>query len=208
MLRAALQRLTHIPSIYAASQYIAGVHTVHARLSNRLRRSPLGVVLDVGGGMGLVRPLCQNASAYTCLEYAPRSLAAFHRAFPADGAALGDAAHLPFADASFDTVLCIMMLHHLHDAAARGCIAQSARVLRPGGRMFLVEPLWSPERWRGRMLWRLDRGAYPRSMQENIALIEALFTVVYKERFSVHHEYVLCEACLYGGHAWNERHQG
>ncbi len=198
MLRAMLQGLTRIPSVYAASQYFAGVRMVHARLSVRLSRRKLGTVLDVGGGVGLVRPLCRETRAYVCLEYAPRILASFHRSYPADGAVLGDAARLPFADESFDTVLCVMMLHHLDDSAARECLAQSARVLRQSGRLLMVEPLWNPSRLRGRMLWRLDRGSHPRTMQENLELVGAAFEIVYAERFSAHHEYVLCEARLRG----------
>ncbi len=42
-----------------------------------------------------------------------------------------DAAHLPFADASFDTVVAMHMMYHVADQAA--AIAEMARVLKPGG---------------------------------------------------------------------------
>jgi ubiquinone/menaquinone biosynthesis C-methylase UbiE len=38
---------------------------------------------------------------------------------------------LPFADASFDLALCLEVLRYLQDP--QGCIAEMARVLRPGG---------------------------------------------------------------------------
>lgn len=46
----------------------------------------------------------------------------------------GDATAMPFPSGSFDTVLCLTMLHHLPSAAAQDrLLAESVRVLRPGG---------------------------------------------------------------------------
>lgn len=44
---------------------------------------------------------------------------------------LADVEHLPFADASFDIVVCIEVLRYLPSPAA--CLREMARVLRPGG---------------------------------------------------------------------------
>lgn len=49
-----------------------------------------------------------------------------------------DAAALPFADASFGSVFIRDLLHHVPDPAA--VIAEAARVLRPGGRLCVLEP--------------------------------------------------------------------
>ena len=48
----------------------------------------------------------------------------------------GDMSALPFEDASFDTVVCVRVLHHFQDP--RPAIAEMARVLRPGG-VLIVE---------------------------------------------------------------------
>ncbi len=49
----------------------------------------------------------------------------------------GDAEHLPFADASFDLVTCSHSFHHYpHQAVA---VREMRRVLRPGGRLMLVD---------------------------------------------------------------------
>ena len=46
----------------------------------------------------------------------------------------GDATALPFDDARFSSVVCMTMLHHLHDAAAQDrLLAEARRVLLPGG---------------------------------------------------------------------------
>src|SRR5918997_1469335 len=49
----------------------------------------------------------------------------------------GDAQQLPFADASFDTVVCTLSLCNIPDD--RGAIAEMKRVLRSGGRLLLLD---------------------------------------------------------------------
>ena len=46
---------------------------------------------------------------------------------------------LPFPDAKFDVVLNTLMLHHLPRASREQCLAEMKRVLRPGGRLLVVE---------------------------------------------------------------------
>jgi SAM-dependent methyltransferase len=46
---------------------------------------------------------------------------------------------LPFADASFDAILCVDAVNHLPDRA--GVLREWARVLRPGGRALFTDPV-------------------------------------------------------------------
>ena len=46
---------------------------------------------------------------------------------------------LPFADATFDAVLTTTVLHCLPDGARRAGLSEMIRVLRPGGRLLLVD---------------------------------------------------------------------
>jgi ubiquinone/menaquinone biosynthesis C-methylase UbiE len=46
---------------------------------------------------------------------------------------------MPFPDGHFDVVLSTMMLHHLPGAARRQCLRETARVLKPGGRVLVVD---------------------------------------------------------------------
>lgn len=54
----------------------------------------------------------------------------------------GDAQELPFPDDSFDTVVCTLGLCTIPDD--RRAVAEAARVLRPGGRLLLLEHVRSP----------------------------------------------------------------
>lgn len=55
---------------------------------------------------------------------------------------VGDAQELELADASFDTVVCTLALCSIPDA--RAAVAEMRRVLRPGGRVLLLEHVRSP----------------------------------------------------------------
>lgn len=46
---------------------------------------------------------------------------------------------LPFPDGAFDVVLCTLVIHHLPNGARRQAIAAMRRVLRPGGRLLVVD---------------------------------------------------------------------
>ena len=52
---------------------------------------------------------------------------------------LGVIEQLPFADQSFDVVLSTLMMHHLPDDLKRQGLAEIARVLKPGGRLLVVD---------------------------------------------------------------------
>ncbi len=56
----------------------------------------------------------------------------------------GDALALPFADASFDRVICSEVLEHIPDDV--GAMSELVRVLRPGGTMAVTVPRRGPER--------------------------------------------------------------
>lgn len=68
------------------------------------------------------------------------------------GLAVADGGTLPFADKSFDAVICSEVLEHI--PAYRGTIAEIARVIKPGGRLGVSVPRYFPE-W---ICWTLAPG--------------------------------------------------
>jgi SAM-dependent methyltransferase len=71
------------------------------------------------------------------VDFSPQK-AAFAGRMTGAHTACADAAHLPFSDGAFSAVLIRDLLHHVPDRAA--VLAEAARVLRPGGRLIVVEP--------------------------------------------------------------------
>lgn len=116
---------------------------IEAALARALAGLPLGRLLDIGTGTGRMAELfAESAEHIVALD---RSLAMLRVAraklqhLPAGRVELvqGDFTGLPFADASFDTVLFHQVLHFAANPAA--ALTEAARVLRPGGRIAIVD---------------------------------------------------------------------
>jgi len=73
------------------------------------------------------------------VDYSPAKAAFARRATGAQVTA-ADAARLPFADETFNAVLIRDLLHHLTSDGRARALAEAHRVLKPGGRLTLVEP--------------------------------------------------------------------
>jgi len=100
-----------------------------------------GETLEVAIGTGLNLPHYPADVGLTGVEWSPAMLAvAERRAARLSRAArlqVGDARALPFANASFDTVVCTFALCGIPDE--RLALAEMARVLRAGGRLLLAD---------------------------------------------------------------------
>ena len=91
-----------------------------------------GPSLEIGGGSGNLKEYVANVIS-TDIVAAPWLDAAT------------DAQALAFADESFANVVGVDVLHHLEHPAR--FLAEGQRVLRPGGRIILLEPAISPISW-------------------------------------------------------------
>ncbi len=115
------------------------------RMAGDLRRR---AVLDVGCGDGSTLLAAAEAGAHvTGLDRSARMLESAQARAAERGLTLdlheGDAAALPFADASFDLVFAVTMLCFVEDPSR--VLGELARVTRPGGRVVLGElARWSP----------------------------------------------------------------
>jgi SAM-dependent methyltransferase len=125
--------------------------------SRHLRRSienlapeARGLLLDIGGGERPYGALfAPHVDRYVGLEYPPAcenispGISGEHVSHLRGIVDVwGDAHDLPFREHSVDTVLCLEMLEHVPDFDR--CVAQIAKVLRPGGLLLATVPFIAP----------------------------------------------------------------
>lgn len=116
---------------------------VEQQLSELIAAEPVGDLLDIGTGTGRVLEILAEKVAHAVgvdlssdmlllarskLERARRRNCALRK---------GDMHNLPMGEASFDAVTIHQVLHYAERPGK--AIAEAARVLRPGGRLFIVD---------------------------------------------------------------------
>jgi ubiquinone/menaquinone biosynthesis C-methylase UbiE len=143
-----------------------------------------GRVVEIAIGTGRNLPHYDDSVTVTGVDLSPEMLA-----LAKDNAAElgrevvlheGDAAHLPLADATFDTVVCALSLCSIPDPAR--AIAEMHRVLVPGGRLLLLDHIgstWPPLyglQWLAEQLTRRLAGEHQTRRQR--PLVEAAGFVI------------------------------
>jgi ubiquinone/menaquinone biosynthesis C-methylase UbiE len=116
---------------------------VEAALLSLMPPGMSGRLLDIGTGTGRVLELLAPQVRQALGVDASKQMLALARArlaraeFAHCSVRLADMYRLALADASFDTVVLQMVLHYAEDPA--GVVAEAARVLRPGGRLIVID---------------------------------------------------------------------
>jgi ubiquinone/menaquinone biosynthesis C-methylase UbiE len=149
-----------------------------------------GQVLEVAVGTGRNFPFYPEGVRLTGIDLSPAMLQIARKRADELGVDAdlreGDAQQLSFPDASFDTVVCTLSLCNIPDD--RRAIAEMKRVLRPGGRLLLLDHVRaSSKAWLAvqRVLeplsWRFSRDHLLRRPLEHV--LSEGFEVEQRERY-------------------------
>jgi ubiquinone/menaquinone biosynthesis C-methylase UbiE len=125
---------------------LLGVRSLHRTLADQADIASGHRVLEIGCGTGNLALLVAHryrGATVVGLDPDPLALARARRKATRDGLPvqwdLGSAGDLPYPDASVDRVLSALMFHHLDEAEKHRALSEIKRVLRPGGRLHLVD---------------------------------------------------------------------
>jgi ubiquinone/menaquinone biosynthesis C-methylase UbiE len=151
-----------------------------------------GDVLEVAIGTGLNLPLYPDDVSLTGIDLSDCMLAIARGRAERLGHPVtlrrADAHDLPFETGSFDTVVCTLGLCAIpdHDKALR----EMARVLRPGGRLILLDHIASSSRAIRGLQWLTEKITVPMAgehfLRRPAEMIDALgLTVENRERFKL-----------------------
>ena len=143
----------HFDAIAGAYDDSLPAHVVEHYLRKRTRfvleHCPRGKGLDVGCGTGrLAGRLARAGYSMAGVDPSEGMLEVLRAHAPEVRAQVASGTALPFADASFDLVLSVAVLHHIADAGeVRRTLAEMVRVTRPGGRVLVWDhnprnPYW------------------------------------------------------------------
>jgi SAM-dependent methyltransferase len=108
-----------------------------ARVLENLSSGRSQIVLDAACGEGSLRRYLSHKHFYVGVDFSTRLLARAKRYNPATYFR-ADLKHLPFLNATFDTVFSLQALQYLERPEL--ALAQIARVLKPDGRLVLTVP--------------------------------------------------------------------
>ena len=130
---------------------------------SRLGLQPGDLVLDMGAGAGRhAFEVYRRGANIVALDYSLADLKDVSGLFAAMtdakeapagtswSAVNGDGTCLPFADNTFDRIICSEVMEHIPDDAAAA--RELARVLKPGGTLAVTVPTWLPEK----VCWALN----------------------------------------------------
>jgi SAM-dependent methyltransferase len=169
--------LSH-PRVYDTLQNLMGAEQGRARnVRDHVRPFPGMRILDLGCGTAGILSALPTDITYVGYDMSPAYIAAARKRFGDRGSfhcrLLEQAEVATFEP--FDLVLGTGVLHHLDDATARQFMTIASSALKPGGRIYTVDPCYAPgQNPIARFLISRDRGQHVRDVEGYRALARGL----------------------------------
>jgi ubiquinone/menaquinone biosynthesis C-methylase UbiE len=124
-------------------------------------------VLDIGCGTGTqaltTHRMVQPEGSVVGVDISAKMIARARYKAAAAGLDIrfqqADAAHLPFAEGQFDVVFFTTVMHMIPAAKHARCLLEARRVIRPGGRLLIIDYAGAPDK---RRHWSAKHGRHGR----------------------------------------------
>lgn len=200
MLTRMLHWIVALPWVYDLVQKLAGRDRNYARLAPLIAQARGGTLLDVGAGTGDLQRIVPPDTTYIWLDNDPQKLSGFQKKSGSPWALLGETNQMGLRDKSVDIAVCACVSHHLTDTQLGTTLREMARVCRM--RLVFLDPIRVDHSATSKLLWKYDRGSFPRRREALRSAIEQYFEIEHEEGFSIYHHYWLCTGKPKASAAW------
>lgn len=190
MLVRILERIVANPWIYDGIQRMAGREENYRRLIPFLMRAKGELLLDAGAGTGEITRILDPTIRYVWLDNDTQKLSGFRRKCERGLAVLGDVTRIPLAQSSVHTALCVALSHHLTDLELNELFSGLSRVCR--NQLIFLDAIEERSSPISNLMWRYDRGSYPRTPKYLTNMLMQHFAVEETQRYNIYHHYLLC----------------
>ena len=175
MLRYVIEKLSNYPGLFLFCRGLleADFRKIRRTIREYLPDSKNQIVLDVACGPGAFS-VSFTADVYVGIDINKRYVEYAQSRYGGSFHVM-DARRLEFDNSSFDSVLVYGLLHHLNDHDVREVLKGITRVLKPSGRVLIIEDIPSESRLNvvGHLLHRIENGHFIRSAEEYKTLLAA-----------------------------------
>lgn len=97
--------------------------------------------LNLGCGSGRFMEFCTDG-----YDISNKMIEVSQNKFPDKNFKVGCASHTPYADSSFDNIICLHVIMHLSKSEADQLIEEAFRILKPGGQLIIDHPSFKRRR--------------------------------------------------------------